>query len=102
LRFIPRILNRRIVLVILGLFLAIPLVCWLALRTSLVIDVHKAEVLKSQVKALLVRESTFQDAQRLAMHYGGKVDYRGEPCTPEKCDYAIVLGPRWTEEPDRI
>jgi hypothetical protein len=70
---------------------------WVALRVSLLIKVREAEALLSQVKALRVRESTFQDAKRLADQYNGKVedhwiseDRRG-PCTFEDCEFMISL-----------
>jgi hypothetical protein len=99
LRFIFRKLTNRTVKLILLLLLALPSVTWFALRASLVVKVRQAESLLSQVKGLRVRESTFQDARQLADQYHGRVDYQGEPCTFEKCTYAIFLGASWANPP---
>jgi hypothetical protein len=102
LSFIVRKMTSRTVKLILFLLLVVPSLTWFALRTALILKGRQTETLLSQVKALRVRESSFQDAQQLADQYPGKVDYQGEPCTFEKCIYAIVLGPSWDKQPDSI
>jgi hypothetical protein len=67
-------LSRRVAKLVLALLLVAPLGAWVVLRVSLLIKVREAEALLSQVKALRVRESTFQDAKRLADQYKGKVE----------------------------
>ena len=96
-------LSRRVAKLVLALLLVAPLGAWVVLRVSLLIKVREAKALLSQVKALRVRESTFQDAKRLADQYNDKVedhwkteDRRG-PCTFENCKFMISLG-TW---PDR-
>ena len=102
LSFIVRKMTSRTVKLILLLLLVVPSLIWLALRASLMVKVRQAETLLSQVKALRVRESSFHDAQQLASRYPGKVDYQDEPCTFEKCTYAIFLGPSWDQQPNSI
>ena len=58
----------------------------------MVVKVWHADALLDQVRALRVRESTFQEAKKLADQYDGRVDYRGEPCTFERCTFSISLG----------
>jgi len=58
----------------------------------MVVKARRANALLLQVRALRVRESTFQEAKKLADRYDGRVDYRGEPCTFEKCTFSISLG----------
>jgi len=96
-------LSRRVAKLVLALLLVAPLGAWVVLRVSLLIKVREAKALLSQVKALRVRESTFQDAKRLADQYNGKVEDhwktedRSDPCTFENCKFMISLG-TW---PDR-
>ena len=87
---------------ILFLLFAAPSGTWLALRASLVVKARHADALLRQVGALRVRESTFQDAKKLADQYDGRVDYRGEPCTSEKCTFSISLGTWPYEQPGSI
>jgi hypothetical protein len=81
------------------LVLAVPSVAWLALYASLIVNVRRAETLRSRVKALRLRESTFQDAKNLANQYGSKVRYQSEPCTIEKCTFTIFIPRSWFERP---
>jgi hypothetical protein len=96
LRSIFRKPSSRAVKLILLLLLAFPLGTWVVLRASLVVKARRADALLHQVKALRLRESTFQDAKQLADQYDGKVDYHNEPCTFEKCTLSIFLG-TWPE-----
>ena len=57
-------LSRRVAKLVLALLLVVPLGAWVVLRVSLLIKVREAKALLSQVKALRVRESTFQGAKR--------------------------------------
>ena len=100
LRFTRNKLSNRILKLILFLLLAVPSLTWVVLRASLVVKARQAQALLSQVKALRVRESAFADARKLADQYHGRVDYQGEPCTFEKCTYAIFLGPSWDQQPN--
>ena len=84
---------------ILLLLIGIPLSTWCALRVSMVVAVWRANELLLRVKQLRARESTFEDAMRLADDYARHVYYRGEPCSSKNCSIDILLGPGWTEPP---
>lgn len=76
--------------------LALPVAAWCTLRVSMAIDVWRGNSLLLRVKQLRARESTFDDAMRLALEYAGHVDYGGEPCSPRNCSFTISLGYVWT------
>lgn len=98
-RFIYRKLAGRAGKIILLSLLAIPLATWCALRVSMAIDVWRANTLLLKVKQLRARESTFEDAMRLAHEYAGHVDYRGEQCSSKNCSFVISLGSGWSALP---
>ena len=85
-------LGAKIVLVSL---LAIPLVAWGALRLSMVITVWRANALLLRIKQLKPRQSTYEDALRLAHDYGSHAAFPGEPCSSRNCSFAISLGYGW-------
>ena len=66
------------------------------------IAVHRANVLLSKVRQLRARESTFEDAMRLAHKYTNDVGYGDEPCSSTNCIFTISLGYGWTEPPPFI
>ena len=76
-RFIVRKLSSRPGKLILLLLPAIPLAAWCTLRASMAIDVWRASALLLKVRHLYPRESTFEDAMRLAHDYVSHVDYSG-------------------------
>jgi hypothetical protein len=101
-RFICRKLASRAGKLILLLLLAIPLATWCTLRVSMAIAVWRASALLLRVKQLRARESTFEDAMRLAHEYVSHVDYWGEPCSSTHCSFTISLGYGWTWPPSLI
>jgi hypothetical protein len=101
-RFIYQKLASRVGKLILLLLLAIPLATWCTLRISMAITVWRANALLLKVKQLRARDSTFEDAMRLAHEYVGHVDYDGKPCSSANCSFNIFLGYGWTELPPFI
>lgn len=63
------------------------------------IAVWRAGALLLKVKQLRPRESTFEDAMRLAHEYAGDVDYQGGPCSSKNCSFTISLGSGWSASP---
>jgi hypothetical protein len=98
-RFIYRKLAGRAGKLILLSLLAIPLATWCALRVSMAIAVWRGNTLLLKVKQLRARESTYEDAMRLAHEYGSDVDFRGEQCSSKNCSFDISLGPGWSASP---
>jgi hypothetical protein len=62
--------------------LATPLATWCTLRVCMALTVRRASTLLLKIKRLRARESTFDDAMRLAHEYAGEVDYGDELCNP--------------------
>ena len=98
-RFIYRKLAGRAGKIILLSLLAIPLATWCTLRVSMSIDVWRANTLLFKIKQLRARESTYEDAMRLAHEYSSHVDFRGEQCSSKNCSFDISLWSGWSASP---
>jgi len=95
-RFIYRKLAGRAGKLILLFLLAIPLATWCTLRASMVIAVWRANTLLLKVKQLRARQSTFEDAMRLAHEYGSDVGFGAEQCSSKNCRFVIYLESGWS------
>jgi hypothetical protein len=63
----------------------------------MVITVWRANALLHRIKQLKPRQSTYEDALRLARDYGSNADFRGQPCSSKDCSFGIWVGNDWPD-----
>ena len=102
-RFTFRALTSRVGKIVLVVCIALPLGAWCMLRLSMKIATRRANTLLVRIKQLKPRESTYEDAMRLARDYSGHVGFlNDEPCSPKACHLYVLLGYSLFEPPPRI